>query len=380
MWLAIFSGLYTIPALFGLCVSAWKLVGAVRRRQPIPWGWLLCIGLILTGRRWVRLLRRADPDEPKPLTPGKRGFAVGSGGVKLEWEQFGPDDAPAILLTHGWSLTHDTWYYQKKALAHEFRVIVWDLRGTDRSEAPADSDYSMEAMTADLAAVFEATEAGRHPSGCVLAGHSVGAMLLPLFAAQYPELMTQVRGLALLGGTDTPLLETMRGRRWLVPMRGWFWKPLARLMGRYPAPFEWFARLARQMGCVHAALMFGTNAGRESRGQNDLVARHCAEFSMRAAGLGALACFAFDARQSMPMISVPTLLLTGERDISMPPEIQRAMTARLRFPELVLIPNCGHLSLLECHAEVSTHLQEFARRCLRPTSPLRNKFLRCGPP
>lgn len=368
MWLGILSGLYSLPALFLLLVGVWQSASAVRRGRQFPWGWLTLAGLVLTGRRWLRLLRRADPDEPKPLTPDRRGFAAGFGGVRLEWEQFGPDDAPALLLTHGWSLTHDTWYYQKKVLAGEFRVLVWDLRGTDRSEAPADLDYSMEAMTADLAAVFVATEAGRHPRGCVLAGHSVGAMLLPLFASRYPHLMTSVRGLALLGGTDSPLLETMWGRHWLVPMRSWFWEPLARLMGRFPAPFEGFVRLIWQIGSVHAGLMFGTQAGRESRGQNDLVARHCAGFSMRAAGLGALACFAFDARRDLPAISVPTLILTGARDRNMPPDTQRAMAARLRHPELVLIDNCGHLALLECHAEVNACVRDFARRCLtRPS-------------
>ncbi len=364
MWLGILSGLYAIPALFVLLLSLWKSASAVRRRSS-PWLWLSVMALILTDRWWPRFLRPAAPDEPKPLVPDKRGFAVGPGGVRLEWEQFGPDNAPAILLSHGWSLTHDTWYYQKEALSQEYRVIVWDLRGTDRSEAPADRDYSMETMTADLAAVFEATQAGRHPDGCVLAGHSVGAMLLPLFAVQYPNLIAQVRGLALLGGTDTPLLQTMWGKQVLMPMRPWFWEPLARLMGRFPAPFEGFVRLVWQMGCIHAGLMFGTNAGHESRGQNDLVAGHCARFSMRAAGLGALACFAFDARAILPAINVPTLLLTGEQDINMPPDAQKAMAGRLPHSELVLLPNCGHLSLLECHAEVNAHLLQFARRCLR---------------
>lgn len=365
MWLAIFSGLYSVPALLGLCLCAWKTVSAACHRRPSFWGWLALTGLICTGQQWVRRLRRAGPDEPKPLATGKRGFARGHGGVRLEWEQFGPEDAPAILLTHGWSLTHETWYYQKEALSGDFRVIVWDLRGTDRSETPADRDYSMAAMTADLAAVFVATEAGRHPSGCILAGHSVGAMLLPLFASQFPNLMSSVRGLVLVGGTDTPLLQTMWGRQWLVPMRGWFWEPLARVMARVPAPFECFVRLIRQIGCVHLALMYGTNGGRESRGQNDLVARHCAEFSMRAAGLGALACFSFDARREMAQIAVPTLLLTGLYDRSMPPDIQRAMLRRLRFGELVLLENCGHLCLLECHAEVSERLRDFAERCFR---------------
>ncbi len=367
MWLGILSGLYAIPALFLLLLSGWKSASALRRRRPLPQSWLLGAGFLLTGRWWVRFLRPKASDEPKPLVPDRRGSAAGAGGVRLEWEQFGADDAPAILLSHGWSLTHDTWYYQKQALSKEYRVIVWDLRGTDRSKAPTDGDYSMAAMTADLAAVFEATQAGCHPAGCILAGHSVGAMLLPLFASAYPHLMVSVRGLALLGGTDTPLLQTMWGRQVLVPMRPWFWEPLARLMGRFPLPFAGFVWLAWQMGCVHLGLMFGTNAGHESRGQNDLVAGRCARFSMRAAGLGALACFAFDARPLMPEISVPVLVFTGDKDINMPPDVQQAMASRLRFSELALIPGCGHLALLECHAEVNALLLGFARRCLTPS-------------
>ncbi len=218
-------------------------------------------------------------------------------------------------------------------------------------------------MTADLAAVFDAVEAGRHPQGCVLAGHSVGAMILPLFAARFPERMQTVRGLAMLGGTDSPLLETMWGRRWLVPMRGWFWEPLGRQMGRFPRPFEWFVRVIWQMGCIHAALMFGTHVGRESRGQDDLLADRCARFSMRAAGLGALSCFAFDARDAMRRVSVPTLLLAGDCDRNMPPDIQRGMASRLPNAELTLMENCGHLNLLECHEEVNARLRDFARRC-----------------
>ena len=85
---------------------------------------------------------------------------------------------------------------------------------------------------------------------------------------------------------------------------------------------------------------------------------------MRAAGFGAVSCFRFDARKAMTQIAVPTLLLAGECDVNMPPEIQRAMAARLRHPELVLIPHCGHQNLLECHEVVNGHLADFARRCL----------------
>ena len=135
-------------------------------------------------------------------------------------------------------------------------------------------------------------------------------------------------------------------------------------MGRCPWPFEVFARLIWQMGAVHLAAMYTLHRGQESRGQIDLIAYHCATVSMRAAGLGAMSCFRFDARRAVTQVSVPVLLLTGERDANMPPEIQRAMATRFPKAELVFIPGCGHQNILECHPEVNARLCDFARRCL----------------
>lgn len=371
MWIAIHALFYSLGPVFALLTGLGRVFRTLRRRRwdGDAWGGLALIVLTLTGRWWIRLMRPKSSDDPRPLTPTRRGQAAGWGGVRLEWEQFGPDDAPAALLSHGWALTHDTWYYQKKALAGEFRVIVWDMRGMGRSATPGDGDYSLRALVHDLAAVFDATDAGRHPQGCVLAGHSLGAMLLPLFAQQFPERMARVRGLALLAGTDTPLLETMRGRRWLVPAQKPIWEPIGWLMGTFPWLVGAYARLIWQMGIVHLAGRSSQFVGGQSRGQEDLVAWHCAFVSMRAAGRGFLSCLHFDARAAMTAINVPVLLLTGEHDINMPPEIQAAMASRLRRPELALMPDCGHLNLLECHAEVSARLADFARRCLHDATP-----------
>ncbi len=165
----------------------------------------------------------------------------------------------------------------------------------------------------------------------------------------------------------------LTGRWWMPLMRPCFWEPLARTMGRFPKPFEAFARLTWQMGCIHAALMFGTHVGHESRGQDDLLADRCAHFSMRAAGRGALSCFDYNTRPLLPTLKLPVLLLTGDCDRNMPPDIQRSMASRLPRAELVLIENCGHLSLLECHEEISAALADFARRCLTPNPAASNR-------
>lgn len=366
MWLALLAVLYSIPGTVSLLAGAAEArrVLAGKRPDARTFAAVLLALAALTGRWTARLLRPASTDDPHPLAPTRRGAAFGADGAMLEWEQFGPDNAPPILLTHGWSLTHDTWFYLKTNLPPEFRIIVWDMRGEGRSQAYRGTDYALETMADDLAAVFDSSGVGSGTTGCVLAGHSLGAMMLPLFAARHRERMKAVRGIALLAGTDAPLLQSMRGRRLLVPAQKLLWEPLARLMGACPAPFEIIARVLWQMGAVHLALMFGRHNDGGTRGQNDLVAFRCSRFSMRAAGLGAWAAFRHDARAATAAIPCPTLLLTGANDPNMPPETQRAMLSRLAQGELVLLPDCGHLSLLECHVAVTAHVRAFARRCL----------------
>lgn len=62
-------------------------------------------------------------------------------GMGIEVEVNGPDDAPAVLLVHGWPDTHSLWDRQVPALVDAgFRTIAPDLRGFGASDRPADID------------------------------------------------------------------------------------------------------------------------------------------------------------------------------------------------------------------------------------------------
>lgn len=75
----------------------------------------------------------------------------GGGGLKLHVRDFGPLDAPEILLIHGWSQHHLCWSKQiDSPLADEFRLLAMDLRGHGQSEAPAGSEnYTSGRLWAD---------------------------------------------------------------------------------------------------------------------------------------------------------------------------------------------------------------------------------------
>ncbi|MXV62965.1 alpha/beta fold hydrolase [Natronorubrum sp. JWXQ-INN-674] len=94
----------------------------------------------------------------------------GEGETETKAEtEIGDDRAPVVFVSEaglgGWS-----WGWQHAALAGPREVVVWDLRGTGRSDAPA-GPYALETLADDLEAVLEACSIRKaHLVGCGLGG------------------------------------------------------------------------------------------------------------------------------------------------------------------------------------------------------------------
>ena len=100
---------------------------------------------------------------------------------------------PAVVFSHGFGRTGDSWEPLVEALAGDHHVVTWDLRGHGRSEIPP-GPYTREDALADLATVVDAAMAeGGGPA--LLVGHSLGGYLSLAYTLGRPA---TVRGLALL--------------------------------------------------------------------------------------------------------------------------------------------------------------------------------------
>jgi pimeloyl-ACP methyl ester carboxylesterase len=100
---------------------------------------------------------------------------------------------PAVVFTHGFGRTGDTWMPQVDDLAGDHHGVTWDMRGHGRSEAPPGL-YTREDALADLGAVVD--EAMAESGGpALLVGHSLGGYFSLAYTLARPE---TVRGLALL--------------------------------------------------------------------------------------------------------------------------------------------------------------------------------------
>jgi pimeloyl-ACP methyl ester carboxylesterase len=105
-------------------------------------------------------------------------------GVGLETVVEGPEDAPGLLLVHGFGGAKEDFADHVEALAVDHRVALFDLRGHGASDAPDDpAAYSLDRMALDALAVAEAVGL----RDLRLLGHSMGGMVTRRAALAHPE-------------------------------------------------------------------------------------------------------------------------------------------------------------------------------------------------
>jgi pimeloyl-ACP methyl ester carboxylesterase len=94
-----------------------------------------------------------------------------STGITLNVALAGPDDAPTVILLHGFPESHRTWREIAPRLSDRFRLIMPDQRGFAGSDRPREVDaYKPRKLLDDLFALADALEVERFALG----GHDWG--------------------------------------------------------------------------------------------------------------------------------------------------------------------------------------------------------------
>jgi pimeloyl-ACP methyl ester carboxylesterase len=114
------------------------------------------------------------------------------GGVTLHYDSAGAGETVAFVGAAGYGAWQWSWQYDH--VAGPFEALVWDPRGTGRSDAPP-GPYDVDTMADDLEAVLAATGTRRT--------HVVGAGLGGMVALRYASRHDRARTLSLLGTAPT---------------------------------------------------------------------------------------------------------------------------------------------------------------------------------
>jgi len=127
-----------------------------------------------------------------PPLDGVRHCEVPIEGVRIHLAELGPEDAPPILMVHGWPQNWWCWRRVAPLLAGEHRCLMPDLRGFGWSDAPR-SGYEKDRLADDLLAVLD--HLGLEQVAFI--GHDWGAYLGMLLAMQSPQRLSALLALSI---------------------------------------------------------------------------------------------------------------------------------------------------------------------------------------
>jgi len=333
----------------------------------------------MTVGRGVRRKARVALDSAGPYgalrgTPGK---AYADDGTELYYEvdDVEPDTGAAVsprrrrlfgrkapgpvtvVFSHGYCLGQDSWHFQRAALRGVVRTVHWDQRSHGRSgrgvaQLTDRTPVSIDQLGRDLKAVLDAAV----PEGpIVLVGHSMGGMTMMALADQYPELIRErVVAVALVGTSPGRLGEVNFG----LPVAGV--NAVRRVLPGVLRALGQRAELVEK-GRRATADLFAGIIKRYSFASRDVdpAVERFAERMIESTPIDVVAEFypAFTEHDKTEALvhfaQLPVLVLAGVQDLVTPSRHSEAIADLLPDAELVLVPDAGHLVMLE-HPEVVT--------------------------
>jgi len=245
-------------------------------------------------------------------------------------------DGPPVVFSHGTLMDWTMFEPQLDALSGRYRTLAYNHRArTEHCFRP----YDLDDLVNDCRAFLD----GKGIDSCVLTGMSMGGFMALRFALAHPE---RLDGLVLIDSMAQPHPENDQEQYGEMI-------DVARDAGEIPG----------HLIDAVASLLFGRTSIEE---RTDLVERwedrwatypgeavyHETKSWLHRPGV----------EDRLGEIDVPVLILHGEEDISLEPEMAEPMVDRLPDARMEIVPEAGHSSNLENPAAASEAIRSFLER------------------
>jgi len=232
----------------------------------------------------------------------------------LYYEERGPAGAPPVILSPGLGGSASYWAPNLDSLAADHRVILYDHRGTGRSDRALPPKLTVDDMADDVLALMD----GLGLRGASLIGHAAGGAIGLAIALRAPERLDR---LVVINGWSRPdphFARCMETRLALLRDSGVAAFVRAQPLFLYPA--RWISE--------NIARLDAEEPGQIAHFQG------VANVEARIAALRA-----FDVDADLGRIRTPILLIAAEDDMLVPASCSERLAGRL--PNATLTPMLG---------------------------------------
>jgi pimeloyl-ACP methyl ester carboxylesterase len=259
-----------------------------------------------------------------------------------------------LVFAHGYSLTLDSWHFQRAAYRGRVRSVYYDQRSHGRSGRSTPGHATIEQLGRDLKTVLDTVV----PDGpVVLVGHSMGGMTIIALAEEYPDLFgDRIVGVGLISTTAGGL----EPHRMLAPslpatVGGQLALRLVSVLARGHRTVDGLRRISRSVAMVATdELAFGGDVPASYVEFVDQMLSSTpfevvAEFFPNFSGL--------DKFATVKALSVvPTSIICGTEDKLTAIGHSRKLHAHITGSTLLECEGAGHMVLMERHDDVNAEL------------------------
>lgn len=270
---------------------------------------------------------------------------IDSGDVTLSYTDSGGDGRPVVLI-HGWPLSGASWSEQVPALTDAgYRVITYDRRGFGESDKPEEG-YDYDTFAGDTAAVLD--ELDLHD--VTLVGFSMGGGEVARYVGSRGE--ERLRSVVFAGAVPPYLLKTSDNAD-----GGLEDEAVDEMMeGARTNRFEFLDGFMKDFFSADGEVKV-TEVQRQEALQMAVPARD-------EAVVACIDAFArTDFRADLDRITVPTLVIHGDADATVPFEVSGKRTAEaLSDVTTVVVPDAPHGFNVSHAGEFNKALLEFLGR------------------
>lgn len=245
----------------------------------------------------------------------------------------GPDNAPVIILIHGFPFNKSMWNKQVEMLIENYRVIAYDVRGHGNSPGGSD-DFSIELFVDDLLGLMDALKI----ETAMLCGLSMGGYIALNAIENFPKRFNALILCDTNCVADTPEVVDKR----MKTIESIHEKGLEQYANdsvkNLFAP-ESFITNKEKIAVIKEMIM-KTSAQSLSRTLFALARRN-------------------ETCRGLANIKIAVLILVGSEDKITPPDAARLMQKKIKGSKLKIIEHAGHLSNIENSYEFNDQLLKF---------------------
>jgi len=255
----------------------------------------------------------------------RRKMILDKNGVKLAYYVYG-EGKPTLVFVVAFVGSAEMWIPQVNYFSQNFKMVTVDMRGAGESDKPPDN-YTLDLYVDDLNSIIEELQEKKF----VLVGESTGASIGIKYAATYPG---KISKLVLIGTPPVHYPPSYSIDREIALFQESYSGALRAFMrALFPEPGteyvkEWGFKVC-QKTTKEIAINYLKNSVKE------------------------------DLRPLLEKITIPTLIIYGEKDIAAPLEAVRYIHEKISGSKMYIFKGKGHLPSVTAADKFNKMLREF---------------------